>query len=206
MIEVKVENSCTKNTDTTDTSAKDTPNSYIDRRQVAKVNSGIHDNQPPGTNHEQLTSETNLNPKKLFPVSACSTDAASGLGLDSDHEGIQLQEQHMEEIQQLIYERDAARNEAEVSKEILSCVMEAVQILTTQMKKSHFELMNSHLTSPTVSAVSQRAQSVPGITSMVSDLSGDFSRTRTESIDEGIEEEETEIENGGENHNVKNNN
>ncbi len=48
-----------------------------------------------------------------------------------------------EEIEDLIYDRDKARQEANTSKETLSCVMEAVQILTTQMKKTHIEMMSS---------------------------------------------------------------
>lgn len=195
----EIKNSYTENTHTTDILQRAISNNYADNNILT------------GTNNDQHVSNTNLDPKKLFSNPTCSKDVASGLGskldLNVGHDTTQLQQQqYTEEIHQLIHERDVARNEAEVSKEILSCVMEAVQILTTQMKKSHFELMNNHLTSSNVAAASQKTQTVPGITSMVSDLSGDFSRTKTDSIDEGVEvEEEEEIENGEENYSMKNN-
>ena len=51
-------------------------------------------------------------------------------------ESSEIVERYEEEIQQLMYDRDVALNEAKTSKETLSCVMEAVQILTRQLKKS----------------------------------------------------------------------
>ena len=109
---------------------------------------------------------------------------------DENHEPILSQET----VEELINERDMAREDATASREILSCVMEAIQILTTQTKKTHIEMMASEPT-PTQQKSSRPSSATaesstfmthhhPSIPSIMSDLSADFSRCKTESADE----------------------
>ncbi len=68
-------------------------------------------------------------------------------------------------LHQLISERDLAREEAETSRKILECVIEAVQILTSQMKKSHNDMLINNTTN--------RSYPSPDLVTSVSDLSID---------------------------------
>lgn len=76
-------------------------------------------------------------------------------------------------LNQLINERDSARKETETSREILECVIEAVQILTSQMKKSHKDMLMNNATN--------RNYPSPYLVTSVSDLSIDVDGEKSNS-------------------------
>ena len=100
-----------------------------------------------------------------------------------------------EHIQQLINERDFARQEAKQAKDMVSHVIEAVQILSSQMKKTHFDMFNDedfhnncHANKVPSTQLSSSNLVIP---SMMSDLtSGDMSLRGSSSSHNIVEEQD----------------
>jgi len=93
-----------------------------------------------------------------------------------------------QEYEEILHQRDSARYETKVMNETLHSIMEAVQILTRQMKKSHYERLNSH-------NCTQSSSYIPYVASDLSvDTSVNMSLAETESIERNNENNNNENE------------